>query len=98
MEQHPVHVLCEMHALIRGEVQGVGFRATTQYYAMRLGLKGTVRNLPNGNVEIYAQGSKQQLQELIRKLKEEFGSRQIEEATVEYLSMKNPYRDFQIIH
>jgi len=42
--------------LISGRVQGVCFRAYTRDEARRLGLKGWVRNLPEGRVEALAQG------------------------------------------
>ena len=42
--------------LIAGRVQGVGFRWWTRQTALRLGLTGTVRNLPDGRVEVLASG------------------------------------------
>ena len=44
-----------------GRVQGVWFRAHTQEEAMRLGLAGFVRNLPDGSVEAVAQGEEKAL-------------------------------------
>ena len=41
--------------LIRGRVQGVGFRYFAQRSAQRLGVKGFARNLPNGDVEVHAE-------------------------------------------
>ena len=43
--------------LVRGRVQGVGFRAATQREAMRLGLVGHAHNLPDGAVRVRAFGS-----------------------------------------
>lgn len=43
--------------LVRGRVQGVGFRAATQREALRLGLRGSANNLPDGAVRVRAFGS-----------------------------------------
>ena len=43
-------------ALVEGHVQGVFFRATTRRQARELGLSGWVRNLPDGRVEVVAEG------------------------------------------
>ncbi|MEA3239086.1 MAG: acylphosphatase [Candidatus Bipolaricaulota bacterium] len=51
--------------LISGYVQGVFYRASTQDKARTLGLSGWVCNLPDGRVEIVAQGSPHDVQELI---------------------------------
>ena len=45
------------HVLIRGRVQGVGFRAWTEYTALRRGLEGWVRNRRDGSVEAVFAGS-----------------------------------------
>jgi acylphosphatase len=96
--EHSAQDVYEMHVIIKGNVQGVGFRALTRYYATGLGLTGTVRNLSDGTVEIYAHGSKKRLQELIQKLKEEAAPGQIEEAVIEYFPIQTPHEDFRIIH
>jgi acylphosphatase len=44
------------HFLVSGRVQGVGFRYFTQAAANREGLHGWVRNLPDGSVEVEAEG------------------------------------------
>lgn len=45
-----------VHLLIKGLVQGVSYRATARDEAQKRGLRGWVRNLPNGDVEALAQG------------------------------------------
>jgi acylphosphatase len=47
--------------LVSGRVQGVGFRFFTQAAAIREGLHGWVRNLPDGRVEISAEGEAEAL-------------------------------------
>ncbi len=54
------------HLVVRGGVQGVWFRASTQETAQRLGLAGWVRNRPDGTVEIHAEGPEAPLKELIQ--------------------------------
>jgi acylphosphatase len=45
-----------IHAIVHGRVQGVNFRHYTAKEAGRLGLRGWVRNLPDGTVEVEAEG------------------------------------------
>ena len=54
-----------VHILISGRVQGVFFRAETRRAASALGVKGWVRNLPGGDVEVVAEGRKPELDRLI---------------------------------
>lgn len=96
--EHSALDVYEMHAIVKGNVQGVGFRAMTRYYATSLGLTGTVRNLDDGTVEIYAHGSKRRLEELVQRLKEEASPGQVEEATIEFFPIETPHEDFRIIH
>ena len=57
-----------LHAFVSGRVQGVGYRAFTRDVARKLGLKGFVKNLPDGRVEVYAEGDEEKLKELLEKL------------------------------
>ena len=54
-----------LHAVVKGRVQGVSFRYYTQQRARQLGLVGYVRNQWDGNVEVVAEGSKDDLSELL---------------------------------
>lgn len=53
---------------VRGRVQGVGFRWWTRSQASRLELTGTVRNLPDGSVEVRLRGPAEKVDELARLL------------------------------
>ncbi len=81
--------------LVRGRVQGVGFRDYAQRAAVKLGVTGYVRNLDDGRVEVYAAGGLEQLSSLAAALRKgpRFGDvRGVEEreAPVEH------YSNFQI--
>ena len=60
--------------LFTGHVQGVGFRWTTERIASQLPLRGFVRNLPDGRVEVVVAGSAENIQQLIDQLQDHFGS------------------------
>ena len=49
---------------VRGQVQGVGFRYFVERSATALGVRGWVRNVDDGSVEVYAVGTHAQLSEL----------------------------------
>ena len=59
-----------MRWLISGEVQGVGFRWFAARAAQTLGIRGWVRNLPDGRVEVVAAGEQTQLDELAARLRQ----------------------------
>lgn len=61
-ESEPKH---RLRAIVSGRVQGVSFRYYTEQRARRLGLVGYVRNLPDGTVEVIAEGSTTALQSLL---------------------------------
>ena len=61
--------LVRAHIIVEGLVQGVGFRWFVARQADSLGLKGVVRNLYDGNVEIDASGDRSLIEELIRHVK-----------------------------
>jgi acylphosphatase len=54
-----------LHIFVTGRVQGVFYRASAQREARRLGITGYARNLPDGRVEIVAQGQTAALQAFI---------------------------------
>ena len=56
--------------MIRGDVQGVGFRYFVLRKAQQLGLRGWVRNNDDGTVELVAEGARQDLEQLKRAVEE----------------------------
>lgn len=87
----------EMRAIVKGRVQGVGFRATVRRYAIQLDLKGFARNLQNGSVEICVQGSKNDLELLMKQLKSDNGLIKIESTEVRFGEIEEAYTDFSIM-
>ncbi|MFP5346090.1 MAG: acylphosphatase [Actinomycetes bacterium] len=64
-----------LHAFVTGHVQGVGFRWWVSDRADELGLDGYAKNLPDGRVEVLAQGPRQACEALLRLLAEQPSSR-----------------------
>ena len=64
--------LIARHIVFSGRVQGVGFRFTALNIANRCGLTGYVRNAPEGNVEMFAQGTAEMIDECVRDLQDSF--------------------------
>ena len=56
-----------------GRVQGVGFRATTSWLARGFDVAGTVRNLPDGRVEVVAEGDPAELDRFVESIRAELG-------------------------
>ncbi|MEN9561537.1 MAG: hypothetical protein RIQ56_810 [Candidatus Parcubacteria bacterium] len=55
----------ELRAIVSGIVQGVMYRAFTKSEAVRLGICGYVKNVPNGTVEVLGQGSRETLESFV---------------------------------
>ena len=53
--------LSALHMIARGRVQGVGFRFFVREQATALGIRGWVKNLPDGSVEIHAESDRETL-------------------------------------
>lgn len=60
---------------VRGRVQGVGFRWWTRARALELGLVGHARNMPDGRVEVLAQGPREAVEQLVELLGEQPSTR-----------------------
>lgn len=66
----PAVSVSAIHAFVSGQVQGVFFRDTARRRAGALGLQGWVRNLPDGRVELFAQGPDEAVRRLDKWLHE----------------------------
>jgi acylphosphatase len=83
------------HIIFSGQVQGVGFRFTAFNIAHRHQLTGFVRNLPDGTVEMFAQGDVGAVDDCIRDIAEEF-SGYIRETKIEEIPPNPKLEEFKI--
>ncbi len=79
---------------IFGYVQGVFFRYTTRKFARNLGLKGYVKNMPDGTVYIEAEGPKDKLMELLEFSKRGPKHAQVEKVEHEFKPSTNEFKGF----
>jgi acylphosphatase len=84
------------HIHFHGTVQGVGFRYTTLSFAQDLMLFGWVKNLPDGRVEVIVEGPRASIEELISRLKTQFGG-YLRDTQVEWLTSKGEFAGFSVI-
>jgi acylphosphatase len=84
------------HILVEGLVQGVGFRWFVARHAQGLGLKGYVKNMFDGSVEVEAEGDRSLVEELINHLKVGPRSAQVRDLHIEWLPLKNETKAFEI--
>ena len=85
--------------LINGEVQGVGYRFFALRAAARHQVLGTVRNLPDGRVEVIAEGDRDAMDEFKKELAEQEAVRQGDERNYQrVLDRLQPYKDRVALH
>lgn len=83
--------------IVHGRVQGVGFRYFVRKISYSLNLKGYVKNLPNGNVEIEIQGDEEDISKFKAYLIKGNGFSRVEDIEEQKNELKN-YADFFIKH
>ena len=83
------------HIIFTGTVQGVGFRYTAHAIARRFKLTGFVRNLPDGSVEMLAQGPAGDVQACIEEI-EQYFTGHIRRTDSQEVPPEPGYTDFEI--
>jgi len=86
-----------MTVLYSGKVQGVGFRYTAKTVATGFEITGTIRNLPDGRVELVAEGSRQELADFRAAILDAGLAGFIRDEQVTWASAKNELRGFEIV-
>jgi acylphosphatase len=84
------------HFVIRGRVQGVGFRFFAEDVATREGLHGYVRNLPDGTVEAYVEGAAEAVERFERAIHRGPAGARVERVEVTPMLPSGRYTGFSI--
>lgn len=90
--------MTELYSLVTGQVQQVAYRAYIQEAALELGLVGWIRNLPDGTVEVLAQGYPDVLKDFVEHLHEGSLMAKVESVAVDWRTSIVVYDDFSIIY
>jgi acylphosphatase len=84
------------HLHISGIVQGVGYRWSCSREAQGIGLTGWVRNLPDGRVEAVLQGTREQVERMIKWCYRGPEEARVSDIAVAYEEAADEFRDFGI--
>jgi acylphosphatase len=89
--------LVRVRVFISGRVQGVAYRFYAEKYAGRLGITGWVRNLPDGRVEVLADGSGESIDIFLERLREGPRLATVENFDVRREASTGEFPDFQVV-
>ena len=84
--------------LYSGHVQGIGFRYSVRVLTAGFEVTGTVRNLPDGRVELIAEGTKEELEGFLQAVRESDVGRFIRQEQTLWSEARNEFRGFEIVH
>ena len=90
--------MMEMYCVVNGKVQRVAYRAYVQDAATELALTGWIKNIPDGTVELVAQGSPDVLKDFVEYLHEGSLLANVDAVAVDWRTPKIVYDDFSILH
>ena len=85
-----------LHIFYSGQVQGVGFRYTVKSLARGFEVTGTVRNLPDGRVELAAEGRRSELEEFRKAIQDSELGHFVRREETSWSHAKNEFRGFEI--
>lgn len=84
------------HAFVSGRVQGVFFRMFVLREAQALGLCGFVRNMPDGRVEVVAEGERPKLEQLVERLRTGPRGAVVVDVDLSWSEYNHDFSDFSI--
>ena len=86
-----------MTVVYSGHVQGIGFRYTTKTVATGFEITGTIRNLPDGRVELVAEGSRAELDAFRTAILDAGLAGFIRDEQVSWADVQNEFKGFEIV-
>ena len=86
-----------LHILYSGRVQGVGFRYGIRQVAHGFEVTGIVRNLPDGRVELVAEGDRAELEAFQQTIRDSEAGGFIRQEEARWTEAKNEFRGFEIV-
>ena len=86
------------HYVVKGLVQGVFFRLNTKDAAINYNINGTVKNLHNGDVEVYAQGPEKNITRFEKFLDTGPSLARVDEVTREEIELDESFSGFDVIY
>lgn len=89
-------VMASLQATVSGRVQGVFFRAFVESHALELNLTGYVRNLPDGTVEVRAEGERQRLEKLVDYLGKGPPPARVQKVKTDWTEYQGIFRGFRV--
>lgn len=84
--------------IIQGVVQGVGYRFFVLSEARAFAVRGYVRNMPDGTVEVVAEGEKHVIEDFIGRLRIGPVSAHVTGVNVRWSTQEKGYKDFRLQH
>jgi acylphosphatase len=87
-----------VHVLIEGRVQGVFFRAATRDEARKWGLRGWVRNLPDGRVEGLFEGEKKTLEAMLAWCRKGPPYAYVDHLEIDWQPYQGDLMDFRVVY
>lgn len=86
----------EIHCIVKGKVQRVGYRDFVEQYAKNHNLNGWIRNNSDGSVELVIQGTPDELKICIESLNQGSLLAKVESMAIDWRTPQNQFSDFSV--
>ncbi|WP_457639596.1 acylphosphatase [Persephonella sp.] len=87
-----------LYAVFAGTVQGVGFRHFVKTKAKEFGIKGYVRNMPDGTVEVVAEGDEEVLRKFFEAIENGPPLAEVTDIRYQFEDKEGGFTDFEILY